>query len=289
MIDPHPGAVVGDVAPQWFLSALDAEPECHVVSLRGVEVAARRWGRPGGAPVVLVHGGAAHARWWDHLAPALSGDRQVLALDLSGHGDSGWRKSYSLANWADEVALVLRLVSGSAPPVVVGHSMGGLVSLELAQRQGARLAHAVVVDSFLAGQSKSPAAAREVPRLARSASRASLVERFRLSPAAPALPFLKSYVAEHSVREQAGLWEWKFDPRLLTTSVVDQVVDAPVPCGLTVVRGELGDMPGESVDRIRAMRRADLRVATVDGGGHHLMLDRPQELLTEIRCVLAEV
>ena len=45
---------------------------------------------------MLVHGGAAHSRWWDHIGPLLADGRLVVAIDLSGHGDSARRESYSL-------------------------------------------------------------------------------------------------------------------------------------------------------------------------------------------------
>ena len=38
--------------------------------------------------VVLLHGGSAHARWWDHFAAAIGDAYHVVALDLRGHGDS---------------------------------------------------------------------------------------------------------------------------------------------------------------------------------------------------------
>src|SRR5690606_34998461 len=40
--------------------------------------------------LLLVHGGFDHARSWDWTARALCGDYHVMAVDLRGHGDSGW-------------------------------------------------------------------------------------------------------------------------------------------------------------------------------------------------------
>ena len=59
-----------------------------------------------GRGIVLVHGGAAHSRWWDHIGPLLAADRRVVAIDLSGHGDSGRRESYSFDAWAGEMLAV---------------------------------------------------------------------------------------------------------------------------------------------------------------------------------------
>ena len=49
-------------------------------------------GSPAGAGLVFVHGGGAHAHWWTHVAASFAGEFRVLAIDLSGHGDSGHRR-----------------------------------------------------------------------------------------------------------------------------------------------------------------------------------------------------
>ncbi|MEZ4290203.1 MAG: alpha/beta fold hydrolase [Myxococcota bacterium] len=53
----------------------------------------------------------------------------VAALDLSGHGDSGHRERYSLEGWTREVMAVARHAGIDGPPVLVGHSMGGFVTI----------------------------------------------------------------------------------------------------------------------------------------------------------------
>src|SRR5215218_11469332 len=114
-------------APPWFTQALAQEPEHRDAVVAGARVAHRVWGPVGAPGVVLVHGGAAHSGWWDHVAPLLTGHR-VVALDLTGHGDSDRRASYPMHHWADEVVAVAD-AAGLARPVVVGHSMGGWVAV----------------------------------------------------------------------------------------------------------------------------------------------------------------
>ena len=95
------------VPPAWFTEALAAPVSERVASQDGVPVAYRMWGGPSGRGIVLVHGGGAHSRWWDHIAPLLAADRRVIAIDLSGHGDSGRRESYTIDRWAREVLAVV--------------------------------------------------------------------------------------------------------------------------------------------------------------------------------------
>ncbi len=113
--------------PKWFRDALAAAVEEHVVRVRGCAVAVRSWGQRDLPGLVLVHGGAAHGRWWDHVAPFLAVDHRVVALDLSGHGDSERRAEYDMTTWAAEVTAVARDAGFTGPPVIVGHSMGGWV------------------------------------------------------------------------------------------------------------------------------------------------------------------
>jgi pimeloyl-ACP methyl ester carboxylesterase len=84
-------------------------------------------GRP---PLVLLHGLTYDRRQWGPLigeVAALDPDRRAVAFDLPGHGDSARRGSYHIA----EVAAVVHeavTAAGLAAPVVVGHSLGGVIA-----------------------------------------------------------------------------------------------------------------------------------------------------------------
>lgn len=99
-----------------------------------------RRGAPGNSdkpPILLVHG-AWHGAWcWeDNFLPFFAErGHQVCAVDLRGHGQSPARKSMRLnriRDYVDDVASVVE--SLDAPPVIIGHSMGGLVCQHLAHR-----------------------------------------------------------------------------------------------------------------------------------------------------------
>src|SRR3954469_2873542 len=67
----------------------------HLMQDRYAEVNGLRihyvdWGTSGKQPLVLLHGIARVARTFDHLAPHFTSDYHVIAIDLRGHGDSGW-------------------------------------------------------------------------------------------------------------------------------------------------------------------------------------------------------
>ena len=63
-----------DEPPQWFRDALDNAPQDHFVAYRQTNLHYRQWRGPSADTpnIVLVHGGGAHARWYDFIAPLLT-------------------------------------------------------------------------------------------------------------------------------------------------------------------------------------------------------------------------
>ena len=98
--------------------------------------------RPDGAGLLFVHGGGANAHWWTHVAARFADDFRVVAIDLSGHGDSDHRAGYQLEQWTDEVVAVAAAAGIDGLPVVIGHSLGGFVTIATAARHGDRSSRA---------------------------------------------------------------------------------------------------------------------------------------------------
>ena len=111
----------------------------------GLRLHVRNWGGEG-HPVVLLHGLASTCRIWDFVAPILARDFAVIAVDQRGHGDSGKpEQGYDFARVSGDVAELLA-GRGINQPVLVGHSWGADVALELAAAQPELLKGIVFVD-----------------------------------------------------------------------------------------------------------------------------------------------
>ncbi|MDT0649376.1 alpha/beta hydrolase [Autumnicola edwardsiae] len=86
-----------------------------------------------GNPLILLHGFLESSKIWDDFVPSLAAHRQVVCIDLPGHGKSGcFNEIHSMEEMAKGVKEVLRNL-GIEKAAVAGHSMGGYVSLELSK------------------------------------------------------------------------------------------------------------------------------------------------------------
>jgi pimeloyl-ACP methyl ester carboxylesterase len=130
---------------------VDTELKTAVLTRDGVRLAHVEAGpdAPASPPLVFIHG------WMgDHraLLPQLlhfAHTRRVVAVHLRGHGDSEAPvQEYTMAGFADDIAWQCREL-GLEKPVVVGHSLGGAITLELAGRHPDLASGIVIIDSIV--------------------------------------------------------------------------------------------------------------------------------------------
>ena len=108
-------------------------PRDEWVTVDGLSFHYRDWG-DSGQPILLLHGLASTSHIWDMVAPILAQNHRVIALDQRGHGETDKPTyGFDFASVTQDVIGVIDHFGGDAP-VVVGHSWGGSVALELAVR-----------------------------------------------------------------------------------------------------------------------------------------------------------
>jgi pimeloyl-ACP methyl ester carboxylesterase len=292
--------------PAWFSDALGAAAQEGTTSVDGASIAYRMWGDPAGRSIVLVHGGAAHSRWWDHIAPLLTsgsassgGDDppvpprswKVVAVDLSGHGDSDRRDRYSLDTWAGEVLAVVAEAGTAAASVVIGHSMGGLVTLRLATLAGSQIAGAVAIDSPVRDMAPEDRAARQhraFGPLRVYPTPEAAVARFRPIPDQPTLAYIADHVAATSIRPAEGGWTWKFDPRVFARDHLTPELLTRLDCRVALFRAEHGLVTPQQGEVLYDRLGRVAPVIEIPVAGHHIMLDQPVALVAALRTLLAD-
>lgn len=275
-------------APDWFAKALEKTTETGSVIVDDATVCWKAWGERGMPGLILVHGGVAHKDWWDSIAPFLAETRRVVALDLTGMGDSDHRDRYFMDTYAREV--IAAGETGGAfeagAPFVAGHSFGGFVSLTAAMEHGEKLRGVAVLDS--------PIRPAEEQRRSSPPSRGGTVypsfqaamERFRLLPEQTCdNAFLLDHIARQSLKQATRPdgtpgWTWKFDPKLWDKLEYDrpppaQLVDR-LKTRVALFRGEESRLV---TDEIWAFMREtfgpETTMVSIPDAQHHLILDQP--------------
>jgi len=266
----------------------------RALAINGLSLHVLEWGRAGRPPLLLLHGGAAHAHWFDAVAPAFAERFHVVSLDQRGHGESAWAvpPAYATEDFVGDLVVLLDAL-GWPRAAVVGHSMGGHNAMALAAWHPARVAALVIADSRPAIPPERldmmHARGRRGPR--RHATLEAALAAFRLLPRETvADPALLAHMARVGVAERDGGWGYRFDPG---TSAVRHSADLwPLLPRITaptlVVRGELSIvLPPDIAARLRALIPG-ARLVTIPGAYHHLTLDRPAEFTAALAGFLAE-
>lgn len=286
-----------DGAPEWFRRALAVPFTDEQVEVDGRRVHYLAWGAPGGRGLVFVHGGGANAHWWTHVAAHFAADFRVLAVDLSGHGDSEHRDAYRFEDWTDEVIAVAEAGGIVGRPVVVGHSMGGFVTIATAALHPDRLTGVIICDSPVTEPDPEIGEYHVRDAFGRErtyATEAEALARFRtVPPQDHYLPYVMDHVARRSLRRVDEGWKWKFD-RTIFAQFTGGVRAVALPyltqltCRFALLRSERGIVTREIGEAMYERLGRVAPVVELPEAGHHAMLDQPLILLTAIRTLLAD-
>jgi len=285
-------------APAWFTRSLAVPFTDERVGVAGTDVHYLAWGARGRRGLVFVHGGGAHAHWWSPIAATFADEFRVLAVDLSGHGDSGHRDGYELEQWTDEVMAVAAAGGIDGPPVIAGHSMGGFVTIATAALHATEIDGAIVCDSPV--DEPDPEIASYKLKEAFGAPRTyptldDALAHFRtVPPQDHYLDYVIDHVARHSLKPVEGGWQWKFDRQVFAQFTGGSMRSVALPyldkvtCRFALLRSENGlvtDDIGQSMfDRLGRVTP----IIEIPEAGHHAMLDEPLILLTALRSLLAD-
>jgi pimeloyl-ACP methyl ester carboxylesterase len=258
-------------------------------------VSGLRWGPADSPPrIVFLHGGGQNAHTWDTVIVGLG--EPALAVDLPGHGHSGWREDgdYSPQHNAAALAPVLREWAPTAD-LVVGMSLGGLTAIRLGAIAPALVKELVLVDV-------TPSALQRHSEMTKEQQgTVALMQGDREFPSFQAMLDLTLAAAPHrepkalrrgvfhnSRRLDSGNWTWRYDTiRVFPdfTGLWDDVDTLSAP--ITLIRGGTsGFVTDDDADEL-ARRATHFRQAhVVENAGHSVQSDQPRTLIELLRGVL---
>jgi pimeloyl-ACP methyl ester carboxylesterase len=240
------------------------------LSADSVHIEYRVYGH-GDPAVLLVHGWACDANYWNEQLDALKQRYTVVALNLAGHGASGSNRSdWSIANYAQDVVAVAREIPNPRL-VLVGHSMGAAVVLTAAPLLGTRVSGVIAVEA-LRSVGQPPLRARDIER--------------RLAPfSADFVGATRKLVSEslfargaNAALAQKVAYDMSLEPPAIAIASMRSLLSLDLAAVLPAVHVPVyainSDLAPTDAARIRRSL-PDFTLDVLDHSGHFLMLEAP--------------
>lgn len=264
----------------------------RTLTVNGLRLHALEAGRGNRPTICFLHGGSAHAHWFDGVTPAFVGRFHVLALDQRGHGESEWPvpPAYATEDFVSDLLGVLDAL-GWERTVLVGHSMGGHNAMAFAAWHPERVRALVIGDSrpAIPPERLQHMQERGHRGLRRHATAEAAVEAFRLIPRETVADraFL-AHLARRGLTERDGGWVYRFDPAGNGTRLPRDVwpLLGQITAPTLIIRGEWSPvLPRDTAERMRAaIPRASL--VEIPGAHHHVTLDQPHAFVSALTAFL---
>jgi pimeloyl-ACP methyl ester carboxylesterase len=209
-----------------------------------------------GEPVVLLHGLSGSGRWWGRNVPFMAQRFRVYTVDLIGFGQSRGQR-FALGE-AAQVVLEWMDQLGIGQASLIGHSMGGYITIELAAHYADRVDKVVLVDALALPMNRS---------LLRTAAR--LVHSLRYMPF-NFIPVLvgDAFMAGPGTIIRAGR-------EILQADVRDELQSIAAPA--MIVWGEKDPLLPLQLGKLMKMHMPQAELCVIPGAGHNPMWDRPDD------------
>jgi pimeloyl-ACP methyl ester carboxylesterase len=284
------------------------EPVSHYYYSHRLKLHFWDWGQNGKPALVLVHGGLDHARNWDWVARALREHFHVYAVDLRGHGNSAWAPGamYSIAEYTLDLSALADVI-GNFPIYLIGHSLGGILTLLYSGIYPDRVRKVVSIEGL--GLPVSHRVHNPAPERMRAWMEGVRQAEHREPRTYPNLkaavnrmkeanPHLTDEVARHLTVHGTnwnpdGSLVWKFDNYVRNLPPYGHSIDdfraifGQITCPVLLFWGTESRMPDPETDS-RAAAIEHRRVVKVPGAGHWVHHDRLDLFLAETLRFLSD-
>ncbi|MDB5863234.1 MAG: hypothetical protein JWO70_1040 [Betaproteobacteria bacterium] len=265
----------------------------HFVQAGAVKLHYLDYGTAGLPAMLCIHGGAAHAHWFDFIAPGFTDDYHVRSLDLRGHGDSDAVEppSYFYSDYAADVNKAVEKLD-LRDFVLIGHSMGGMVSLLYAATYPGRAKSLIVVDTSVNLPPERIAKLRDVgskpPR--DYDTKEEMVSRYKLRPGEALAPeAVVRYIGSRSVKQvEGGKWRYKFDRSVYATreSMDGRPLWDKIRIPALLVKADHSERISPELYADAKARAPQVELVEVSNSDHHITLDNPAEFVQKVRGFL---
>ena len=275
-------------APDWFFDAIKIEPqECEIENVKG-NLSYSKWQceSKNNNLLILIHGTGAHKKWWYPIAPQFTKNTSVIAVDLPGMGDSGFRKKYSIKDFGQCIISIIEkeksdmLIDNVS---IVGHSLGGQVAGYVASEKKELVSNLIMIDTFIRPPDWDPEQHEGGPlrMIKYYPDKTTILKRFRLLPEQECFnDWFVRYISEHSVRKTNEGWRWKFDDSMFNSLERLFGYQFSFGCPALFIHGANSLlMSGNILGNIKNMYSDIMEFEEIPGAAHHVPLDKPIEIV----------
>jgi pimeloyl-ACP methyl ester carboxylesterase len=268
-------------------------PRERQLALPHLTLAALEWGDPEAPPLLALHGWLDNAGSFATLAPLLAAHRRVIALELPGHGHSDHLPAGASYHYLDHVRAVLAALDALELPrcSLLGHSLGAGIAALLAAAAPARIERLHLIEGLgplgddgthtlqryrdaLAAPPASGKALRVFHDPGQAARARTLASGLDAQLAQP--------IVARGLREVAGGWQWRSDPRLVRPTAI-RLAETQIHALLAGIGAPTALLLSQPATPYLPAAQMQARAACVPhiavehlAGGHHLQLEHPQ-------------
>jgi pimeloyl-ACP methyl ester carboxylesterase len=274
------------------MSQLSAQPTDRFLDVKGLRIHYVDWGGEGKPPLVMVHGLDRVARTFDHLATRFTSKYRVIAIDMRGHGDSGWdpQARYLVEDHVGDLEGVVQQLK-LRDLVLWGNSTGGRVVQVFAGKHPELVSRVISEDvgPERPRQIADNYAKRVQQEQAGWASQEELLAQLRKSNPRMSPAVLEPYVRYGTKKRADGRIEWKRDPQLVKGFVATELwqfvrnIKSPI---LYIIGGRSNIVPPETQDELRKSL-PNAQLITIPDVGHYPSDEQTDEVVRIVNRFLA--
>jgi len=268
-----------------MLSTHAQSSQDRFIAVNGLRIHYLDWGTDGKRPLILLHGIGRIAHTFDHLASHFNNDYHVIAVDMRGHGDSGWDANgqYLVEDYVKDIAGLaeqLRLKN----IVIWGNSTGGRVAQVLAGMRPDLIS--AVISEDVGPERPREIADNGANRLKQEdvrgwASEDDLLAELKASNARTPEEILRAYVQYGSKRRPDGRVIWKRDPNIANGFVPTELwqyvreIKSPI---IYILGGRSNIVPADTQAKLK-QTLSQVQIESLPGLGHYPSEENTKDFL----------